>query len=226
MSRGPRACVATVCVLVGVTIIAGCSADEPRELPVPEVIWSDGAPSGELESSSWVAKVRAAETLSSVAWNNLDYSDPDLVAAWGYGTVTDLLVPSAELRLDNLRAEIAVVPDMPRLVDAGPLPMTPIAVEETPEGATVTTCVAAAWNSAGDVTSASIVIYEVTENGRRAITKSTADLDVQNADPDRCTVDMLPHARFDPAPTPPTDPEVTITPPADREAYGLDSTES
>lgn len=206
-------------------------AEPPSELLVPDVAWADGAPSGELEDSPWVQAVRNAELLSSVAWNNLDYSDPALIHAWGYDSVAEDLFPDAEWRMQGVPTHIIAVPDSHRLIDVGPLPLMPLSVDEGPDGASVTACVGAQKTKfRGDFQTATIEYYHVEETGAGSysITRESPSLDMKNARRDECTLDVLPlgpdrlpGGLFDPAPAPPTDPEVQLKPPAAPEAYGL-----
>lgn len=222
MTHVRRAVASTVAVAF-TALIAGCTSPEPSTLEVPDVVWPAGEPAGELEYSAWVQAVREAEVLSSVAWNNLDYSDPALIEAWGYDSVVEEVFPAAEWRLGDMRSQITAVPDNPRLVDAGPIPLLVLDVEGELDGARVTVCVASGWSRfRGELQNASIAYYHVKETsaGDHSITKEWAGVDIQNERKDECAPDLLPVGLFDPVPEPPTDPEVELKPPADPEAYG------
>ena len=221
MTHVRRVMMVTVAVAF-TALIAGCTSPEPSTLEVPDVVWPAGEPAGELEDSAWVQAVREAEVLSSVAWNNLDYSDPALIEAWGYDSVVEKVYPEAERRLDDRRAEIVGFPDNLRLVDVGPVPLLALDVEEELDGARVTACVASAWSRfRGELQDASIAYYHVKETsaGDHSITKEWASVNIQNERKDECALDLLPVGLFDPAPEPPTDPEVELKPPADPDAY-------
>lgn len=70
--------------------LVGCSVTDvsPSELVVPEVVYPSGAPVSEWEDVPEVQVLREALVLEAVAWNELDFSDPDLVFRWG--DTTDL----------------------------------------------------------------------------------------------------------------------------------------
>lgn len=218
ITRQARASAATV---VAVCVLAGCSSSEPpSELPVPDVTWPDSAMAYDLEASRWVQIVREAEVLASVAWNHLDYSDPDLIAAWGYDTVVDTLLHRAELRYTPGIYD-RTPEDIPSLRDWGPNPIVPYSVEETPAGATVTACAVRSRSlGTGEIASVEVRHYEIREvqGGTQITFEHDSDL-IGTPAFDWCRTNELEEARFDPQPTIPPDASDGIKPPADREVY-------
>lgn len=88
MVRRKRESIAAIAVLIGAAVLSGCSGTAPSDLDTPEVLWPDGEPAGEFENNPAVVALREAFLQRAVAWNALDFSDPDLVYRWGLDVKT------------------------------------------------------------------------------------------------------------------------------------------
>ena len=207
-------------VALVVAVVSACSsAEPPSQLPVPEVTWPDNAMAHGLEDSPWVQIVREAEVLSSVAWNYLDYSDPDLISTWGYETVVDEMVRDAELRF--VPSLYSSTSDFPSLLDWGPNPIVPVKVDETEGGAIVTACAVFSRNAVdGEVRAVELRSYEIRDvEGGTTITYETSDQSVEDLGFPECGPDRIEGAFFAPPPELPPSPENGIKYPADRKVY-------
>lgn len=219
--HGPRMLIRASALALVVAVVSACSsAEPPSQLPVPEVTWPDSAMAHGLEDSPWVQIIREAEVLSSVAWNNLDYSDPALINAWGYDTVVDELYRDAQLRFVPGMYELS--PLAASLLDWGPNPLVILDVADEGTSGVVTACAVNTRKlGSGDIHSVKVSIYEVRDVGDGA-----TEINVKQADPDTrqeikggCGHDVIPEVRFDPAPEFPSMPENGIKQPADRKVY-------
>lgn len=207
-------------VVTASVLLTGCSGGEPpSELPVPDVTWPDGAPSGEIEDSRWVQIVREAEVLSSVAWNNLDYSDPALINAWGYETVLEVLHDYAELRF--VPAAYDTEDQARSLLDWGPNPLIILDVADEGDSGVVTACAVAGRTITGDIWNVVVREYRVRDlgNGSTEISYEDESSAPSELGLDQCTTDAMPEPVFNPAPELPSGPDVTLRPPADRKVY-------
>lgn len=74
-------------VLVVVVALSGCSSPEATELPTPDVVWEEGAPTGSVWESEWASAYMEAKIHLAAANAYGDYSDPALIAALGYDSV-------------------------------------------------------------------------------------------------------------------------------------------
>ena len=73
--------------LIALTVLAlaGCSHDaKASDLEPPVIVWEDGEPTGEFWDSEWANAYLEAEIQMSAARAYADFSDPDLIAAFGY----------------------------------------------------------------------------------------------------------------------------------------------
>ncbi len=71
-------------------ILAGCSGEEPSDLESPDVIWPTTNPTSQWDDSPNVEVLRDGFYESAIAWNNLDYTDKNLIELWGYSSVEDM----------------------------------------------------------------------------------------------------------------------------------------
>lgn len=84
MNSTPRTSALFAVAAVTVGALAGCAHYGPSDLDTPEVLWPDGAPDSAFEDDPAVIALREAYVQEAVAWNHLDYSDPDLIYRWGF----------------------------------------------------------------------------------------------------------------------------------------------
>ena len=176
-------------IVVGIALM-GCTPGPGVE--APEVVWQDGAPSGELEESPWVQAVRASDLALNTAWVTRDYTAKELKET------TDALVPqqlyNAQIG-EARREEFGVFP--------GPTPMIPLAVDEEGDTqAVVRVCVATNWfltadqpdvpeNLVGEVKE-----YRVNEGGGHRRASGGAPT------AEECDLDGVSIGLFDPQPDP------------------------
>ncbi len=173
-------------------------------LATPALVWPDGLPQGEHESSPWAQTVRDWNLAYAVAFNARDFSD----ATFATLTTDDLRQTNAEYVLD-----LVDTGQFPIRYRFGPTPLTitDIAVDNDTTHATVTTCeIDLAW-SALDLETANheietaasfpygvVVEYQVEATPGGSLVVTARDRRHQRFE--RCTLDNARRALFDPAP--------------------------
>lgn len=197
-----RACVRRV-MAVGLTIgmVSGC-AGEQEPPPRPELVWVDGAPTGELESDEWVRAAREADFAEAWASNVADFSLPALSSTWN-----DFAIESFVSRV-----EADLLHKRPR-VYLGPRPMAPVlvAVDDDGRGAVVAACVDAldtkpADDDGNDWPLLRYYPLELTTDGERRMARGRSPQepftlpDGTELSDDYCDTLAIPRAVFDPAP--------------------------
>lgn len=85
-----------------VAALSGCTTATASELPMPDVVWEGGEPSGDVWDSHWAQAYIEASMQTSLARVYGDYSDPSTVAALGYeGAVKEASILS-DVRFSGL----------------------------------------------------------------------------------------------------------------------------
>jgi hypothetical protein len=132
-------------VVVSGVLLVGCGGPEvPGPAPTPSVVWSEGEPTGELESDPWVQAIRAAALPEAVAFNGLDTRSPSLHATWTPAWIREMNGLLDEGARDNTEDGALRVP--------GPRPFDPLVVEISADGknAEVVGCTVFDWGMRRD----------------------------------------------------------------------------
>jgi len=121
----PRRFLGSTAIFVSVVVAAtGCSVltsrTEPTPKPVPPVVWTNGEPSGELESTEYVQLLREALPALAAANNQSNFTLPEAYEV----IATDPLSRHYGAALDRAKGGFSP------LTYPGPQPFTPTKVEE------------------------------------------------------------------------------------------------
>lgn len=182
-------------------LLGGCAwTEEPP--PRPELVWVDGAPTGELESDEWVQAAREADFAHAWASNVADFSLPTVTSSWNDFAIKSF-VSHVEADLLHGRASVFL----------GPRPMAPVLVQVDDDGkrALVAACVDAletqpAYDDGNDWPLVRYYLLEMTEDGERRMARGRSPQepfilsDGTELTDDYCDTVPIPRAVFDPAP--------------------------
>ena len=210
----PRRFLGSTAIFVSVVVaVTGCSVLTPRTerapKPVPPVVWANGEPSGELESTEYVQLLRKALPALAAANNQSNFTLPEAYEV----IAADPLSRHYGAALDRAKG------GFPPLTYPGPQPFTPTKVEEaykTDDGPVmeVTGCEMLDWASVeGTVPSKPFKVtgkvYQFTKI--EGAVKLTAEKGYPDLDCDGVEIKI---GVFDPAPKPSsiTDVEQIIRP--------------
>jgi len=124
----PRRFLGSTAIFVSVVVaVTGCSVLNPRTettpKPVPLVVWENGEPSGELESTEYVQLLRKALPALAAATNQSNFTLPEAYEV----IASNPLSRHYGAALDRVRG------DFSPLTYPGPQPFTPTKVEEAYE---------------------------------------------------------------------------------------------
>lgn len=233
MNRSPgsggtllRALAATI---VAACVLAGCSSAGPSDLDTPEVVWPDGEPAGEFEGDSAVVALRQAFVQDAVAWNALDFSDPDLVYRWGLPIRrVEGSVALADYAAGNVESELN---DPIEWTSFGPPPMEILDVETRADAPVVTVCLGREFVQRnfvkGDVeefqNSTRRYSVEMFPDGSSVIEPVPIDNDFDDALFEQCREAELVRGVFEPEPELFSGDGSDVKFPAPAEEYGFDN---
>ena len=134
---------------LGLTVLtlAGCSHDaKASNLEPPAIVWEDGEPTGEFWDSEWADAYLEAQIQMSAARAYADFSDPDLIASFGYDTAWGYAAASQDRRFgDKNNVNAAYGPDA-RWAFYGAI----LGIEEAPDGASAVVHACRAGYELGD----------------------------------------------------------------------------
>jgi hypothetical protein len=180
-----------VLALMSVIVLAGCAPTKPQPLPSPT--WSGSAPTGPLESDTWVVGARASLSAQAIAQNRNDFSLDVLTNTTGEELRTRLFASARE----SVRAGNESV------VSPGPTPFAPseVVVADDDASAVVRGCLADDWASSDGAVPSRLrahgVEFRLQRSGDRTLMVENAS--VPGLD---CSQAELPIALFSPAPEP------------------------
>ena len=209
---------------VGVLLaLAACSGNAPSALETPHVVYADGEPTGPFESDPAVNALRAALVAEAVAWNALDYSDPDLVYRWGLPL--DPLGVGEELAY-RAHTQISLGLDTPlRWTALGPQAMVVYDVDSTTDVTTIVVCMPVRFTLHSDDSAMLLEAYhvELFDDGSSRIEMTHASDQASDDYFERCMADEPPQGYFEPEPELFEGGPDDIKGPAPAEEYGFDN---
>ncbi len=180
--------------------LAACGANGPSVLETPNVIWPDGVPTGEYENDPAVKALRAALLAEAVAWNALDYSDPDLVYRWGLPPYPLDIAEELAYRADSYISRGLNEPA--RWTALGPQAFTVYEVAHTTNVTSIVVCTPAPFSQHLDNFPMLLLEYhvELFDDGSSRV-EMTRTWDQADADYfERCKTDSPVQGYFDPRP--------------------------
>lgn len=226
-NRGLLAARVSVLLLlaVGALALGGCvdRAPEPSNLKTPNVVWPDGQPKGPFEDTEWVQAYRDAAVAEAVAWNAMDFSDPDLVESYSYETSSVAAGARKAAREKFVASGFSDV-SLEKL-KPGPAAFIVLDVFADEDSALLVACYEVdETNEAQPFRVVRVMEVFRMEVNAYLIDAPTRDTpaNAKTSDEYRAECDAAPPITtplFDPAPTPNLDPDAKVIFPADRDKY-------
>ena len=88
-----------------VTVLSGCTSESASDLPMPDVVWDNGEPTGDLWDSPWARAYVEGSIRLNLAYLYGDYSDAELVSTVGYDRAVNEAQVEAKTRFSGLPLE-------------------------------------------------------------------------------------------------------------------------
>ena len=215
-------------LLLVTMVVTGCSSGQPSDLESPDVVWPESPPVTEFDDSPYVQAFRANIYEATIAWNNLDYTDPDLIRHGGHKRAAWLTEHGRGSLIDAyIWLEIDQGADPSVYLVQGPETIIPTKVTPHSDNtAYVEYCSQPGPDSSEHEASGGRVFITLYDDGSSTVSRAGFEPGSVTEHLDYCRTLDMPVAKFDPAPTPITSPTPgSIRPPLPPKAYDFESSD-